>query len=171
MGLDFTIYKKKVNETCGEAWKDINKWYNENGYDKDCPRELAYGRKSWELVHALFPCSADYNDPENDPIVTKERWDMLMSKISIIADTLDDVIRAFEIEENLPDDYAEMVFTDTEKKFIAEYELWYNKSFGETPTLGYYFSTGYIYSFWKANEEVQKVFEDPEWELRACVSY
>ena len=64
-----------------------------------------------------------------------------------------------------------MVFTDEHKKLIAEYELWYNKTFDDGPQLGYYFSTGYIKDFWEANEKVQEVFNDPDWEVKACVSY
>lgn len=64
-----------------------------------------------------------------------------------------------------------MVITDDVKKAIAKYELWYNMNFNQDPQLGYDFSIGYMEAFWKANEEVQKVFDDPEWEVRACVSY
>ena len=171
MGLDFTIYKKKKNETCADAWESDD-------------YELAYGRKSWELVNALVPDYRDYYESEEhldyvygrkdtweDPIVTKERWDSLMKKIEPISNKLDAILDAFDREENAPDDYPEFVFNDEHKKLIAEYEYWYNKTFYDDPTLGYYFSAGYIKEFWEANEKVQKVFEDPDMEVRASVSY
>jgi len=170
MGLDFTIYKKKVNETCEQAWKAITNEWRESGYTTDSKRELAYGRKSWELVYELVPDYGNYFNSD-DPIISKERWDSLMNKISEIAPKLDKIWDAFIKEENAPADYTEFVFGDEEKKLIAEYEYWYDKTFDVDPTLGYFFSVGYIKDFWNANSEVQKVFEDPEWEVRASVSY
>jgi len=174
MGLDFTIYKKKKNETCQEAWEN----FRENEI------ELAYGRKSWELVYALVPNYRDYYESEEyldgvcnntdtweDPIVTKERWDSLIKDMEPIGNKLDDIFDAFSREEHAPVDYPEFVFTDEHKKLIAEYEYWYNKTFNTTPTLGYDFSVGYMKEFWDANDKVQEVFADPELEVRASVSY
>ena len=171
MGLDFTIYKKKVNETYEQAWDAINKELRESGYTTTSERELAYGRKSWELVYELAPDYQEYFDSKEDPLVSKERWDSLMTKSSEIAPKLDKIWDAFNKEENAPTDYTEFVFGDEEKRLIAEYEYWYNKTFDTEPTLGYFFSVGYIKNFWDANPEVQKVFEDPKWEVRASVSY
>lgn len=170
MGLDFTIYKKKVNETCEQAWKAITNEWRESGYTTTSERELAYGRKSWELVQELVPDYGDYFDSD-DPIISKERWDSLMNKISEIGPKLDKIWDAFNKEEKAPNDYPEFIFGDEEKKLIAEYEYWYDKTFDVDPTLGYFFSVGYIMDFWNANDRVQKVFEDPEWEVRASVSY
>ena len=176
MGLDFTIYKKKKNETCKEAWE----------HSGENEIELAYGRKSWELVYALVPDYEEYYESEEyldyvcngseegswvDPPVTKERWDSLIKKMEPIGNKLDDIFDAFSREENAPVDYSEFVFNDEHKKLIAEYEYWYNKTFNTTPTLGYYFSAGYMKDFWDANEKVQEVFADPGWEVRASVSY
>ena len=161
MGLDFTIYKKKKSETTEEAWKALN---------TDDSRELAYGRKSWELVHELVPDYGDYFNSD-DPIVSKERWDTLMNKLSKIKDSFDEVWDAFRIIDDAPDDFPEMVITDDVKRAIAKYELWYNMNFDQAPQLGYDWSVGYMKAFWEANEKVQEAFNDPEWEVRASVSY
>lgn len=174
MGLDFTIYKKKKNETCKEAWEHF----------REEETELAYGRKSWELVYALVPdfqkyyeseeyldCVCNEKDTREDPIVTKERWDSLIKKMEPIGDKLEAILDAFDREENAPADYQEFVFNDEHKKLIAEYKYWYNRTFGSTPTLGYDFSAGYMKEFWDANDKVQEVFADPELEVRASVSY
>ena len=167
MGLDFTLYKKRVNETCKEAWEH----FRENEI------ELAYGRKSWELVYALVPDFQEYTEKAfsedfwEDPIVTKKRWDSLIKKMEPIGDKLETILDAFNREENAPEDYPEFVFTDEHKKLIAEYEYWYNRTFNDSPTLGYYFSVSYMKNFWNANDRVQEVFADPEWEVRASVSY
>ena len=158
MGLDFTLYKKLKTEKCADAYR-VADFENE--------RELAYGRKSWELVYELVP---NYNDDE-DPIVDKEVWDALMAKMEPIGNKLLDIIDAFNREENQPADYPEFIFNDKHKKLIAEYEYWYNKTFDTSPTLGYQFSAYYMNTFWEANDEIQKVYADPEWEVRACVSY
>lgn len=170
MGLDFTIYKKKVNETCEQAWHATTSEWRESGYTTNSERELAYGRKSWELVYELVPDYGDYFDSD-DPIVSKERWDSLMNKLSKISDSFDEVREAFRIVDNAPDDFPEMVITDDVKNAIAKYELWYNMNFDQGPQLGYDFSVGYMEAFWNANEKVQEAFNDPEWEVRASVSY
>lgn len=154
MGLDFMLYKRKIVNS-GE----------EPEYKDDS--ELAYGRKSWELVRELIPnINEDYK-----AVVTLESWDRLMKKLEPVGDKLEAIWDAFEREENAPDDYPEFVFTKEHKKLIAEYEYWYNKTFNDTPTLGYFFSVGYMLSFWEAKDEVRKYIEDPEYEVIALASY
>ena len=160
MGLDFIVYKKKVNESTSEAWKVP---------DFEESRELAYGRKSWELVYALVPSFEE--TPDEDIPIVKASWNDLMEKIEPIADKLDAIIEAFDKENYAPEDYTEFIFGDNEKRLIAEFEYWYNRAFDTRPQLGYDFAACYIANFWKANDEVQKVFADPEWEVWASVSY
>ena len=125
------------------------------------------------MVGALVPDFQRYEEMPGwvDPPVEKESWDRLMKMIEPIGDRLDDIIDAFDREEYMPEDYSGFVFTDEHKKLIAEYEYWYNKTFDTGPTLGYSFSAYYMRTFWKANDEIQKVYADPEWEVRASVSY
>ena len=150
MGLDFGVYAKKQGEK---------------------PIELAYGRKSWELVYALVP---DYDDFINDdPTITIERWDALMEKLNKIGPKLEDIQEAYYDLDNWPNYHT----PDLDKKYnelvelCAEYEMWYNKSFECEPYLGYYFSVSYMLNFWIADAEVRKYLEDPEYEVKAYVSY
>ena len=150
MGLDFTVYAK-YKGTDADV-KDV---------------ELAYGRKSWELVHFLKLDASQFDVP-----VWRENWNELMEALEVVGDHIDDIWDAFEIVEYAPDDFPEMIVTDEVKRLIATYEFWYNKTFGGTPTLGYDFSLGYIKNFWEAREEADYYFNHPEtWEVRAEISY
>lgn len=149
MGLDFTIYyieKDRQNEEGYEAW-DTN--------------ELCYGRKSWELVHALnLPTDWDGEDPE----VSKEDWVNLMKQIEPISKYFD------KIEDAYGDSDFEM--TDEERKrYIRKFENWYDRTFNEGPTLGYEFALGYIREFYEANEKVMKYFDDDNYVVKASVSW
>ena len=154
MGLDFGLY-----------WKNINT-EDEDVYDDE--HELCYGRKSWELVNVLVP---NFKKSEEDPLITKERWENLMRIIYPISDRLAAVSQAFDIVDNAPEDFPEMVVTNEVKRAIAEYELWYNRAFNCHPTLGYRFSVSYIKNFWDAKNKVNKYLDDPNYEVRAYVSY
>lgn len=152
MGLDFSIYKKK---------KGAN---NIHWYDED---ELCYGRKSWELVHVLVPNYVE----EYDALLDPNRWEKLIKLMEPIGDKLNDIVAAYHIMYNLPEHFPEQVFTDREQKLIAEYELWYNSTFEDDPTLGYDFSAGYMLDFWRARDMVRKYLQDPNYEVYALVSY
>lgn len=156
MGLDFGVYAKKQGEE---------------------PIELAYGRKSWELVYALVP---DYDDFINDdPTITIERWDALMEKLNKIGPKLDEIYNAYHELDNWPDDWVNREnmtpkmrdLFDKNCDLCFEYEIWYNRNFDTSPTLGYDFSVGYMLNFWEADKEVRKYLEDPEYEVKAYVSY
>ena len=155
MGLDFSLYKKR-------KYISPEDFYN---YSNNCTDdiELAYGRKSWELVEAL--CNGTDNQ-----VITKERWDALMKDIEPIANKLDDISEAFEHYYDQRDN-SELIFTNLDEHLVAEYEKWYDETFGCVPYLGYDFSVGYIKNFWDANKKVQEVFKDPEYEVFAEVSY
>jgi len=164
MGLDFGIYYKKKNEAIPDWETDYNayyEWMNKH--------ELCYGRKSWELVHALrLPI-----DDGEDPIVEKEYWDELIASMKtflgdndssyfdIIRDDYCAIDKYHEMDVDVPPDILNRV---------VQYEVWYDKTFDETPHLGYDFALGYLAEFYKADEQIQKYFND-EYEVRAYVSY
>lgn len=161
MGLDFTIYAKRKNAE-----------FNEDGFpvNEDDLVELAYGRKSWELVRAL---KIDYNLDGFFYPVEKENWDELMKTISnLIIDTgaqFGEIYKAYEEEEiymNNPD-----LLEDKYKRIIHRFEYFYDKAFDEGPILGYEFALGYIINFKEANPKVQEYYNKPDWEIVAEVSY
>ena len=130
--------------------------------------ELAYGRKSWELVKVL----ATLDDVDKgEGILTYDAWDNLMHAMEEIGPDLDRIAIAFNHEANAPVDYPEYIFTDEDKQYIAKYEYWYDKTFNDTPYLGYEFSVGYMMSFWEAKDKVYEVLADPEYEVYMCISY
>jgi hypothetical protein len=162
MGLDFSIYAK-----------------NHEGEDI----ELAYGRKSWELVYALVPDYDEYGYNSEgrwvDPPVTLERWDSLMKKLEKIGPKLDEIYDAYRGLNNWPDDWVDREnmtpkmreLFDKQCDLCFEYEMWYNQNFDTAPTLGYDFSVFYMKTFYEADKEVRKYLNDPNWEVYAVVSY
>ena len=160
MGLDFTLFKKRKDMSNREFFDQSLHDINSN--------MLAYGRKSWELVHALANCS-DVNCGYGT--LTYEAWNTLMKLMEPIGDKLERIEEAFDHESNAPNDYPEFIFTDEDKKYIAEYEYWYNKTFDECPYLDYDFSVGYMMSFWEAKDKVYEVLDDPEYEVLMDISY
>ena len=160
MGLDFTLYKKKKDMS-------IRKFYDQSLHDIES-NELAYGRKSWELVKVL----ATLDDVDNgEGILTYDAWDNLMNAMEEIGPDLDRIAEAFDHEANAPVDYPEYIFTDEDKQYIAKYEYWHDKTFNEPPYLGYEFSVGYMMSFWEAKDNVYEVLADPEYEVYMDISY
>ena len=151
MGLDFGLIK--VRKGNAPIWDDNN--------------ELAYGRKSWELAQFF---NGEWNT-EYCTKLTLDKWNDFIAKIEPIGDKLEDIWDAFDIADNLPDDYPELVFGEKEQKLIAEYELWYNRTWGDEPTLGYDFSVGYMLSFWEARNIVNDIFDDGEYDLYTIASY
>ena len=158
MGLDFCGYWLKKNETPLDYWT--------LPYAEREKRELFYGRKSWELVHFLR-CPTE-GDCEGE--LTLERWVALMEALSQIGDSLEDIWDAYYLWENRMDayDYNFMNFWKVHPKealLIEIYEIWYIKTFNEVPCLDYFFSVGYMLTFWKARDKVLKYLEDPEYEV------
>ena len=153
MGLDFGVY-----------------WRKKNAYtDRDfIDNELCYGRKSWELVYAL---GLSGNEPDLDREITLDEWVGLIEKLVPIGDYLDEIWDAFDKYENAPEDFGDEILTKRDKMLIATYEKWYNATFDISPQLGYFFSVGYMKSFWDAKDEVVKYLEDPDYEVWAYVSY
>ena len=167
MGLDFTLYKKRKDMDIREVWKE----YEHMNYNEFVEKyELAYGRKSWELVHILaYPDEID----KGYGILEKKSWDYLMDAMSVIGDKFEAISEAFSHEENAPVDYPEFIFTEDDKKLIAEYEYWYNKTFDEDPYTSYPFSVGYMKSFWDARDKVYEILDNPdsEYEVFMSISY
>jgi len=164
MGLDFSIYAK-----------------NHEGEDL----ELAYGRKSWELVYELV--GDDYGGYLDDsktewrwPLITIEDWDRLMEKLNKIGLKLDEIHEAYRGLNIWPDNWVDDKGDMTPKMrelfgkycdLCFEYEMWYNQNFDTAPTLGYDFSVFYMKTFYEADKEVRKYLNDPNWEVYAVVSY
>lgn len=158
MGFDFTIYWEKKGEN--NLWKE--------NYHEWKKHELCYGRKSWELVHAL-QLPVDLEDDPDDPTVSKENWDSLINEIKPIADKLPDIADAYY--HYYYDEYEVEEDVKKYKRLMNEYEAWYNKTFDEYPTLGYDFSIGYIEEFYNANDKVQECFNNPDLLVKASISY
>ena len=165
MGLDFTLYKKKKGLSVGQfydqmdhmSWEEVVKTY-----------ELAYGRKSWELVYVL---STRQDVNEGYGVLKEGKWESLMRKLEPIGDMLESIALAFNHQEHQPEDYPELIFTVDDKNLIANYEYWYNHTFMESPHLGYQFSVSYMKSFWDARDKVREVLKDPDYEVLMSISY
>jgi hypothetical protein len=142
MGLDFYVYWSKKGAESEHDWKD---------------NRIAYGRKCWELVRALN-CDCNLEQPQE---VKLEDWNRLIKKIDEIAykfplfteaaDVLywDDASYTREQEENC-------------YHIFEEFIDWHEKTFDESPTLGFDFALGYIRTFYEADKAAQKVFADPD---------
>lgn len=163
MGLDFSLYKKRKDQTVDEL------------FDSDNIGELAYGRKSWELVRKL---ATNEEINKSYGILTKESWESLMQEMDSIGDLLREINEAYNHydyylnhcnDEGL--DTANIIFTYEDKKLIAQYQYWYDKTFDESPVLGYDFSVGYMQSFYDAKDIVREVLEDPDYEVLMSISY
>lgn len=168
MGLDFSLYKKRKDQS-------VDDFFNSENLDE---LELAYGRKSWELVYKL----ADSKDIDNCYGLLKHKnWQDLMRQFADIGDKLDDIWEAYGhyeyYLEHLDDDdrnvidRSNIIFTQLDRILIAQYEYWYQKTFGTTPTLGYYFSVGYMKSFYEAKDLVRDVLTDPDYDVLMSISY
>jgi len=165
MGLDFTLYKKKKELSIREFYNQIEPMSFE---EVEKNYELAYGRKSWELVYIL---STRKDVDEGYGILQEGKWESLMRKLEPIGNMLESIALAFNHQENQPDDYPDLVFTLEDKKLIADYEYWYNHTFMGSPYLGYQFSVGYMISFWDARDKVREVLKDPNYEVLMSISY
>lgn len=146
MGLDLIVYYRVK----GEFTED------------DVTNELAYGRKSWELVYALNLDDSD--DYAEDQPIDFEQWHRLMNRIRPIAPYLDKISEAYE-------NFYSNMETEEDLELIKLYEDWHSTVFWCEPQLGYEFSVGYIKSFWDADREVVRRMQDPNYEIWVCVSY
>ena len=156
MGLDF--YVVKVQKGYQE---NIEKVIHDWSYEKFHENELAYGRKSWELVYEL-QC-----DTHNSCIseLTLENWINLQEKLAPIGPSLEEIQTAFRAEDETYD-------TPQYNYLRKQYYKWYDLSFPDgTPQLGYDFSVSYMRTFWEAADKVLKYLEDPNYEVWMIASY
>ena len=149
MGLDYMIYKR--NKQTGEE------------------TELAYGRKSWELVEELDMLPRDIDQYEYP--LKKERWLGLMKKISTIAPYLEKIADAYHKYYWCDDEEDEIILTKEEKRLMKCYEYWFDNNFSQGPQLGYDFSVGYMLSFWEAAGPVLEALDDENYEVYGVVSF
>ena len=152
MGLDFGVYYRKKNA------------YTEDDFDAN---QLCYGRKCWELVHIMeydTEGSCNYE-------ITEDMWNKVIKAIEPIGDKLPAIREAFDKARYEPEDFGELILTRDDKKLIAEYEYWYNRTFEESPCLGYDFSVWYMLDFWEARDKVKQYFDDPDYEVWCYASY
>lgn len=168
MGLDFSLYKKK-------KCLSIDDFYDSPINDED---ELAYGRKSWELVSKLAT-NEDVNNGYG--ILTSDNWENLMRLMDPIGDLLEKISEAYNHYEyylNHKDDddrdiidKAGIIFTAIDKELITQYEYWYDKTFNVNPVLGYEFSVGYMQDFYNAKDRVREVLKNPDYEVLMIISF
>ena len=152
MGLDFMIYKIKKNsinvEDEDQAWGVVTNL-----------KELAYGRKSWELVQYL-----NVDVTQTYSRIHKRDWDSLIANIKQV-EFLIRRLNEFDYD-NLDED--EEIDYDA---LIKAYAVWHNSVFDRPPYLSYDFSVGYMLDFLDADAEVQKAFADEDSEVWGFASY
>lgn len=166
MGLDFSLYKKRKDINIRKFWDEVDKIEYKEFVDT---YELAYGRKSWELVYEL---ATEDDIKEGYGILKPESWTKLMNSLSSIGDNLNDIAKAYNnLYYSHNATYPELFVTEEDRKLITRYEHWYHDTFNDTPTLGYDFSVGYMISFWEAKDKVYEVFRDPNYEVLMYISY
>lgn len=153
MGLDFSLYEfRKADGPAIEQCKQADSWQFFEAH------ELAYGRKAWELVHALG-CSTQ-GDCFTE--LTIDNWINLMEKLGQIGPYLEDIAQAYQKDNP----------TVRDEILMKMYEDWHKKTFdGEYPQLGYDFSVGYIMNFWTAGDRVIDYLENPEYEVWMNANY
>ena len=145
MGLDFMVYvaeKGAISHTDDDqAWSYI-----------DNLKEVAYGRKSWEVVHAL---NVDVNKTYST--IEKEDWDKLIGALCSVEWL---IRKAQELYLEWYDDEGnEELWTDL-SRYLYVYGEWHDEFFDEGPTLGYDFSLGYMISMLDADAAVQQAYKE-----------
>lgn len=155
MGLDFMVYKVKRNSIdindADKAWKAT-----ENA------EELAYGRKSWEIVDYL-----KVDTQKTYSRISKADWDALIKHIKQI-EFVARKLHAFNIDEMDDDDEEANMEYNT---LLGAYEIWHRSVFDSYPTLGYDFSVAYVLNFLDADAKAQEAFADEDSEVWGFASY
>ena len=155
MGLDFYVFKLK------KGYSDtVRNVINRMNYTEFEACVLAYGRKSWELVHEL-ECDT-YRDCLTE--LTLDSWINLQDKLAPIGPSLERIRLAYYADDNGNT-------TPEDKWFMNQYMKWYDYNFDTNPQLGYGFSVGYMQDFWEKADEVLHYLEDPDWEVWMIASY
>lgn len=154
MGLDFMVYKVKKNTV--DAHDEEKAWAATNGAE-----ELAYGRKSWELVDAL-----NVDTYHTYSLIEKKDWDALIKNIKQVEFVIRKLYE-YDSDKDMDDEDE----ANDYNSLMRTYELWHNSVFDRYPTLGYEFSLGYMISFLEADAKVQEAFNDKEVEVWGFASY
>lgn len=146
MGLDFMVYiaeKGAISPTDeDQAWDYTNKL-----------KEVAYGRKSWEVVHAL---NIDVNKTYST--IAKEDWDNLIKGIRS-SEWL--IRKTYELSDEVDKTHGKDAdLCDDLEKFLYVYYQWHDDFFDEEPMLGYDFSLSYMISMLDADAAVQQAYKD-----------
>lgn len=146
MGLDFMVYiaeKGAISPTDeDQAWKYI-----------EHKKEVAYGRKSWELVYAL---NVDVH--QSYSTIEKEDWDRLMKGLHS-SEWL--IRKAYEISCEVDEKHGKDEDLNEElERFLYVYYQWHDDFFDEEPMLGYDFSLGYMISMLDADDAIQQAYKD-----------
>lgn len=143
MGLDFYVYWSKRNAENENDWKN---------------NRLAYGRKCWELVRALN-CDCRLEQPQE---VKLEDWNRLMKEIEEIAYKFPFYTEAADVLFWSDEPYYTKEQEEICCHIFEEFINWHEKTFDESPMLGFDFALCYIRAFWEANKTVQEAFADPD---------
>lgn len=159
MGLDYSAYIKRNDD---KPWE-----YSEED-------QLAYGRKSWELVRMFgTPTDGDCCGPlDRDAyfefIKAVEKFGAAkIQKYRELSNEIDDNYLEFQDAFDSESSTNEDVKAELKKKYEEfirlndSYEQWWKKTFNDyQPTLGFEFSTGYILDFYEARHKITAAWLD-----------
>lgn len=147
MGLDLSLYAVP-------AANDIN------AVESDDWVELAYGRKTWFIWYYFKNLKSTVaTKDEQILIVSKEAWKSFIETLNQNRERISDYVAFKDKEEE-----EEVTFTEARIQDIA-FQEWYNKTFNDTPHLGYYWDARAMLRWLNADSEVSKYLDDPSYIL------
>lgn len=147
MGLDLSLYAVS-------AANDIN--INES----DDWIELAYGRKTWFIWHYFKDLKSTIATKDNQIlIIPKEAWKSFIEILNQNRERISDYVAFKEKEEE-----EEVTFTEARIQDMA-FQEWYNKTFNDTPYLGYDWDAHAMLRWLDADSKVSKYLDDPSYIL------
>lgn len=147
MGLDLSLYAVS-------AANDIN--VNES----DDWIELAYGRKTWFIWHYFKDLKSTIATKDNQIlIIPKEAWKSFIEILNQNRERISDYVAFKEKEEE-----EEVTFTEARIQDMA-FQEWYNKTFNDTPYLGYDWDARAMLRWLDADSKVSKYLDDPSYIL------
>lgn len=163
MGLDLTL--EAVPAASDIDYKVIEK----------CD-EICYGRKTWFIWNWFRFCGKAEVLPNAIMIkMTREAWDtfidILNQKKSLIEKYLetvyyyDDMIALTDIYINIINEQMR------HEPIIKEFEEWYDKTFYDTPTLGYSWDARAMLDWLAAADEVREKIDDPSYVVLLIADY
>lgn len=147
MGLDLSLYAVS-------AANDININESDNWI------ELAYGRKTWFIWHYFKDLKSTIATKDNQIlIIPKEAWKSFIEILNQNRERISDYVAFKEKEEE-----EEVTFTEARIQDMA-FQEWYNKTFNDTPYLGYDWDARAMLRWLDADSEVSKYLDDPSYIL------